>query len=173
MQSHVCHQYFYIVRKWGGALLSEIFELFLSEVWVTTGISMTCDESVASAAPSTSLSWTSVVSQRTRKGNLWGTAASDYAERVVWGKWEVRLVMDTCLWNRLALHSDVERVHVHPLLCTPSPVVMADDIGYQMIDFFQFRSQIPPPLDQQKDGFKSKRMSLWNFNDVFPNSVWI
>lgn len=39
--------------------------------------------------------------------------------------------------------------------------------------FLQLRSQIPPPLDQQKGGFKSKWMSFWDFNDVFPNIMWV
>lgn len=137
MQSYVCHQYFWTVGKQEALLLAEIFELFLSEVWVITGVSMNCGESVASVAPSIPLFWFSAVLQRMRKENWWGTAASDCAERVVWGRWEVRwLWMPVCetglIYTQLWHMGPCAPLTVH----TPPPAVTADDMGYQMMTDF-------------------------------------
>lgn len=61
-------------------------------------------------------------------------------------------------------------VHVHQLLC-PSSAVRADDMSPFI--WWHWFSQLPLPLDQQKDGFNSRWMSFWNFNDVFSLIVWV
>lgn len=134
------------------ACFDERVKLFLSEVWVSTGFSMNRGESVDGVAPSIPVSRTFVVRQGTWKESRWAKGASDCAERVAQGSWEVRSAMGACLLNRLDLPS---WVHVHQLLCPPSSAARANDTGH-FSWFLQFRSQLSLPLDQEKDGFNSR-----------------